>query len=118
MNDLRELIRTIFQDFTVDGVLIPVSFLRYHGHETAYVTYMQTDIEDSLNGDDELIAYVVYFDFDIYSKGNFSNILEQIKTLMKNNGFVWMPERTSPDMFEDDTGYYHKTISFAYQKEV
>lgn len=114
---MNELIQSIFKNFTVDGKVIPVSFLQYNGHEKAYVTYMETDADNSLSGDDDLIGYVDFYDFDVYSKGNYSKIIEQIKQLLKDNGFVWQPSRTSPDMFEVDTGYYHKTLCFAIYKE-
>lgn len=114
---MNELIKTIFTNFTVDGVSIPVKFLRYIGHGEPYVTYTEVDIDNSISGDDELIGYVVFYDFDVYSKGNYNKIIESIKTLLKQNGFVWQPSRSSADMFEPDTGYYHKTLNFAIPKE-
>lgn len=115
---MNELIESIFQDFTVDGVSIPVTFLRYQGHGEPYVTYMQEDADKSLSGDDELIGYVDYYDFDVYSKGNFMSLIESVKQILKENGFVWQPSRSSQDMFENDTGYYHKTLNFAFLREV
>lgn len=114
---MNELIKTIFTGFTVDGVIIPVKFLFYEGHEDAYITYQQINADNSLSGDDDLIGYIDYYDFDIYSKGNYSNIAKAIKNLLKQNGFVWQPSRSSPDFYEPDTGYYHKTLNFAYIKE-
>ena len=114
---MNELITTIFQDFTVDEKKIPVCFMRYNGHETTYVTWMQWDMDSSYAGDDELMGYVGYYDFDIYSKGNYFNVIEQIKKIMKENNFVFQPSRCSADMFEDDTGYYHKTLCFATFEE-
>ena len=114
---MNELIQTIFKNFTVDGALIPVKFLRYEGHGEPYVVYMQQDADNSLSADDELIGYVDYYDFDVYAKGNYLKIIESIKVLLKANGFVWQPSRSSQDMFETDTGYYHKTLNFAYLKE-
>lgn len=111
---MNELIESIFADFVVDEVTIPVSFMFYEGHGEPYVTYMQQDADGSLSGDDDLIGYVDYYDFDIYSKGNFFGIIESVKKLLKQNGFVWQPSRSSQDMFEVDTGYYHKTLNFAY----
>ena len=35
---------------------------------------------------------------------------------MKNNGFTWQPSRDSRDFYEDDTGYYHKTLCFAIER--
>lgn len=110
---MNELIETLFIDFTVDGVKIPVSFLFYEGHREPYITYMQTDADSSYSGDDELLGYADYYDFDIYSKGDYTNIVKSVKALLKANDFVWQPSRTSPDMYETDTGYYHKTLCFA-----
>ncbi len=115
---MNELIESIFNNFTVNGQSVPVVFLFYEGHGEPYVTYQQTDANGSLSGDDGLIGYVDYYDFDVYSKGNYTEIIEQIKTLLTANNFVWQPSRTSQDFYEVDTGYYHKTLSFAVIREV
>lgn len=110
---MNELIEILFKDFTVDGVKIPVSLLYYEGHGEPYITYMQTDADSSYSGDDELLGYADYYDFDIYSKGDYTSIVKSVKSILKANDFVWQPSRTSPDMYETDTGYYHKTLCFA-----
>ena len=85
---MNELIESIFQNFTVDGVQIPVSFMFYEGHGEPYVVYMQQDADGSLTADDELQAYVDYYDFDVYSKGNYTKVIEGVKAILKANGFV------------------------------
>ena len=117
MQEINELIETIFANFTVDKVQIPVSFMFYEGHGEPYVVYMQQDADHSLSADDELQGYVAYFDFDVYAQGNYFNILESVKEILKANGFIWQPSRSSQDFYETDTGYYHKTLNFAYLKE-
>ena len=114
---MNELIERILADFTVNKVKIPVSFMYYEGHGEPYVVYMQQDADKSLSGDDELIGYVDYYDFDVYAKGNYLAIIEELKTILKENGFIWQPSRSSQDMYETDTKYYHKTLNFAYLKE-
>lgn len=114
---MNELIESILADFTVNNVKIPVSFMYYEGHGEPYVVYMQQDADRSLSGDDELLGYVDYYDFDVYSKGNYTKIIESLKTILKANNFVWQPSRSSMDFYETDTGYYHKTLNFAYLKE-
>ena len=114
---MNELIQSILANFTVDGEQIPVAFMFYEGHGEPYVTYMQQDANNSLSGDDELIGYVDQYDFDVYSRGNFLNIIESLKDVLESNGFVWQPSRSSQDFFETDTGYYHKTLNFAILKE-
>lgn len=114
---MNELIKAIFNNFTVDGVTIPVKFLKYEGHGEPYVVWMSQDMADSLSGDDDLIGYVDYYDFDVYSKSNYLEIIEEVKRILKENGFVWQPSRTSQDFYEEDTGYYHKTLNFAIYKQ-
>ena len=114
---MNELIEEIFENFTVDGVAIPVSYMFYEGHGEPYVVYLQQDADGSLSADDDLVGYVDYYDFDVYSTGNFLKVVESIKEKLKANGFVWQPSRTSQDFFETDTGYFHKTLNFAYLKE-
>lgn len=120
---MKELIKKLFENFTVDNNIVPVSFLFYNGNQQDYVTYMQTDTDNSLSGDDDLIGYVEYYDFDVYTHkngvfgGDYTNIVESIKAILKENGFVWQPSRSSADMYETDTGYYHKTLNFAILRE-
>lgn len=114
---MNSVIEEIFKDFAVDKVPIPVAYMFYEGHGEPYVVYMQQDADKSLSGDDELIGYVDYYDFDVYSKGNWKSIVESVKDLLTANGFIWQPSRSSQDMYETDTQYYHKTLNFAYLKE-
>lgn len=114
---MNELIETIFENFMVDGVEIPVSFLQYNGKSTTYITYQLEYEGNSLSGDDELLEYACYYDFDIYSKGNYLNIIESVKEKLTENGFMFQPSRSSGDFFETDTGYYHRTLNFAIEKQ-
>lgn len=114
---MNELIESIFANFTVDGVSVPIAFMFYEGHGEPYIVYMQQDANNSLSGDDDLIGYVDYYDFDVYAKGNYLKIIESVKALLKQNDFVWQPSRTSLDMYEVETGYYHKTLNFAILRE-
>ena len=114
---MNELIEAIFANFAVDGVQIPVSFLYYEGHGEPYITYQQIDADASFSGDDGLLGYVDYYDFDVYSKTNYLAIIGKVRELLEQNGFVWQLSRSSGDMFEPETGYFHKTLNFAILRE-
>lgn len=114
---MNELIESILADFTVEGVKIPVAYMFYEGHGEPFIVYMQQDADNTLSGDDDLLAYVDYYDFDVYAKGNYHAIVKELKRILKENGFVWQPSRSSADMYETDTKYYHKTLNFAIYKE-
>lgn len=113
---MNNLIEKTLSDFTVNGKKIPVKFLRYNGKEETYITYMMTDADSSLHGDDELLNYIEYYDFDIYTKGNYRSIIKALKGLLTGVGFMWEPDRSSADMYEDDTKYYHKTLCFSIER--
>ena len=113
---MNSLIEKIFADFKVNDKNIPVSFLNYEGKQTTYITYENISIGDSFSADDEIIGYVDYYDFNIYSKGNYFKIVEEVKKIMKANGFMWQPSMSSEDIYEDDSGYYHKTLCFAIER--
>lgn len=115
---MNELIQTLFADFKVNNVSIPVKFMNYKGHGEPYVIYMQWDADNSFAGDDGLLGYVDYYDFDIYSQGNYEAIIESIKSILTGAGFVWQPSKSSRDMYEEETKYYHKTLCFAVPREV
>ena len=111
MNEQLEILLT---DFTVNGVSIAVAPIFYEGHGEPYVVYRQYDKDNSYSSDDEISGYITYYDFDVYSKSNFLAIIEALKSILKNAGWTWQPRRDSPDMYEADTEYFHKTICFAY----
>ena len=114
--NINEIIESTFNGFSVGGISIPVCFMYYYGHGEPYVTYQQVDADSSLSGDDTLLAYADYYDFDVYSKGNFFEIIEAVKERLLNAGFFFEPSRCSEDMYETDTGYFHKTLNFQYLK--
>ena len=114
---MNDLIKSIFENFTVGGISIPVEYMYYDGHGEPYVVYMEQDADSSLSADDNLVGFVDYYDFDVYAKGNYKAIIASVKNKLKENGFVWQPSRTSQDMYEVDTGYYHKTLNFAILRE-
>ena len=106
-------IETIFDGFTVDDVAIPVNFMFYDGDADSWIVYNNVDNYHSYSGDDELLGYVTYYDFEIYSKGNFMNILRAVKAKMLENGWSFQPAKSSQEGYDRDTRVYSKTLCFA-----
>lgn len=113
---INKLIRETLKDFSVDGVKIPVSFMFYNGHENTYITYQRISESDSYSGDDDILGVVVRYDFDVYSKGDYTNIIKELKNRLKAGGFTYQPAMSSSDMYENDTGFYHRTLCFGILK--
>ncbi len=113
---MNEEIENIFNNFTVNGVVIPIAFIKYFGKAETYITYQSISNNLALSSDDIANYSKNIIDIDVYTKGNYIQIIEKIKEKMKQNDFVWKDD--SPDMYETDTGFYHKTLSFVKEMEV
>ena len=108
----------LFEGFTVNGKEVPVRFMKYEGHGEPYVIFSREYDDSSYAGDDSILGYVTYYDFDVYAKGNFFELTEEVKKKMEGAGWMWQVSRSSSDMYEDDTGYFHVTLSFAKERGV
>ena len=95
---------------------VPVAHLRYKGSSKTYVTWTMLDEEPSFASDDEITKSEVNLDIDIYSESNYLNILSSIKDKMKENDWIW--NGVSSEMYEDETGLYHRTCSFKKEREI
>ena len=115
---MNEQIETIFKGFTVDGVEIPVYFVYYFGHGEPYIVYSETNKDTVYSCENGISNYVSYYDFDIYSKANFLKIKEEVHKILVANGWTWQPDLESSDMYETDTGYFHKTACYAIERSV
>ena len=114
---MNEELRTIFGDaVTVGGVSVPVAHLRYKGKETTFVTWAITGENPVLSADDEPMYSVVSVDVDVFRNGNYLALVTELKQLMKQHDWVWIGD--SPEMYEEDTGLYHKTISFEKERNL
>jgi hypothetical protein len=116
MYNFNAEIETLLNDKN-KGLGVPVSFMFYDGNATTYVTYMQLDKDNTEAGDDTILGCVQYYDFDIYSKSNYLSVVANLIEIMTAAGWTYQPSRDSPDMYERDTKYYHKTICLAKESE-
>lgn len=109
---MNDEIVNLFTNFTVAGKAIPVKFARYIGTADTYVIFQNTHDNDPLEGDGELLGVYKYYDFDVYSKNNYRPILNAIRQTLWEAGWIYCPTLCGPDMFDEQTGFYHKTIVF------
>ena len=103
---------------TLSALKVPVEFMFYEGDAETYVTYMQLDKDNAIAAEDKVIGCVQYYDFDVYSKGNYLTVINNLIDLMQAAGWTYQPSRDSPDLYERDTQFYHKTICLAKESEV
>lgn len=112
MNEEIKLILT--EKLIIGGKEIPVAHLRYKGTSKKFVTWTITNEVPVLSANDEDLCSICSVDVDVYSDGNYLDIVKEIKRKMKNNDWVWTED--SSEMYEEDTQLYHKTISFEKER--
>lgn len=110
----EELKYILGYDISVDGEDIPVAHLRYKGKSKKFVTWTIIEEVPSLSANDENLFSVGTVDIDVFSNGNYLNIIKEIKKRMKDNEWIWIGD--SPEMYEEDTGLYHRTCSFEKER--
>ena len=90
---------------------VPVSFQKYSGRENTYITFFSYLEQGEQYADNEEKAVGYYIQVDIWSKNDYTELAEKVKSRMKAAGFI----RTSAaDLFEKDTKIYHKALRFFY----
>ncbi len=112
---MNEELKTLLGDgITVNGEIVPIAHLRYKGKSKQFITWAVLGETPILSANDEQLLSVGSVDIDVFSDGNYLDIVRAIKNLMKNNEWVWIGD--SPEMYEDDTELYHLTSTFEKER--
>lgn len=113
---MNEEIKKIFSNFIVDEELIDVAHIKYKGNKKKYVVWTLLPEEPALSYDDDIQYSIVTVDIDIYDEGNYLNTMKEIKKIMKENEWTWAED--SIEMYEEDTGLYHRTSTFKKERKL
>ena len=92
---------------------VPVDFQTYTGTATTYITFFEYNQQGALYADDTELNTRYSVQIDVWSKGNYKNVVEQARTLMTNAGFTRNSEN---DIYERETQIFHKVMRFYYSK--
>ena len=112
---MNEELKTLLGDgIEVNGEIIPIAHLRYSGKSKQFITWTILGERPIFSANDEQLFSVGSVDIDVFSTGNYLDIVKEIKLLMKNNEWIWTED--SPEMYEDDTELYHLTSTFEKER--
>ncbi|WP_426857016.1 tail completion protein gp17 [Bacillus infantis] len=77
----------------------------------SYITFFEYNQRSAANADDEEALTNHYIQVDVWSKGDYTNLVKQVKNSLKSVGF----NRTfETELYEPDTKTYHKVIRLNY----
>ena len=92
---------------------IPIRFQHYSGQEKPYLTFFNYLESGELYADDDEMITGYYTQLDLWSEGDYAELVEQIHTRMTGAGFL---RRSFSDLYEQNTNLHHKVMR--YYKEV
>lgn len=98
----------------LDGIGCPVSPIKHNGAEDTYIVFYTYSETPELFADDEAIGETTYGTVNIYSKGNFKALAKEVKSRLKQAGFV--VRGSGPEGYELDTGYYSYPIEICIEE--
>ncbi|WP_297988286.1 hypothetical protein [uncultured Anoxybacillus sp.] len=99
---------------TLKPLGVPVAFQTYEGKEKTYITFFEYNQFSALNADDEEQQTAHFIQVDVWSKGDYTSIVDEVKQRMKEAGFR---RTTETELYEPDTKIYHKVLRFSYVEE-
>lgn len=107
------LINKIIID-TLKPLKIPVSFQKYTGKAKEYITFHEYSANGEEYEDDVEAMIGHYIQVDIWSKGDYTQLVSRVKGLLISCGFKRLNEE---DLYESDIEIYHKGIRFYFLEE-
>lgn len=113
---MNEELKKILTSLKVNENEIDVAHIKYKGNKRTYVVWTLLSEEPALSYDDEIQYSLVTVDIDIYSDNNYLDIIKKIKNIMKENEWNWIED--SEEMYEEDTGLYHRTSTFEKERKI
>lgn len=92
---------------------VPVAFQKYSGTALTYITFFIYNEQGEAWADDAEIQTGYYVQVDIWSKSDYTTLVNDVIFAMKSVGFI---RNYAADLYETDTNTYHKAIRFNYMR--
>lgn len=104
--------RTIIDALAPTGV--PVKFQVYSGSSPTYITFFMVVGVPRLHVENKLKATEKMFQIDVFSKTDYTSLVEKVKEQMEIAGFLFSSER---EFYESDTGFFHYVLTYKLHVE-
>lgn len=100
---------------TLKPLNVPVDFQTYAGTASLYITFFEYNQRGALYADNDEQEIDHFIQVDIWSKGDYTDIVSKVKKAMKQAGFSRTLET---EIYEEDTKIYHKILRYTITEEV
>lgn len=93
----------------------PIGKAEYNQVADTYIAFVEYNQAPKLNADDQEIVTKHFYQVDVFSNKNYNQLVKDIKTSMKQAGFIRMFES---ETFDEDMKKYRKIIRFNYESKI
>lgn len=100
---------------TLKTLDVPVAFANYNQTADTYIVFIEYNQAPRLNADDQEVITKHFFQVDIFSKGNYLQLVEDVKERMKQAGFSRMFES---ETYEEEMKMFRKILRFNYDTKI
>ena len=107
MTDVDALVKS-----TLESVGATVARLYYKGKAQTYITFQRINGKDEAFADDAPGAKEYYYRADVYSKTDYTALVNETEQALKSAGFYGVNDGS--ESYETDTAFYHMPINFRY----
>ena len=88
---------------------IPVTFQVYKGTAKTYITFFEYNMQNEEYSEDEIEIQGYYYQIDIWSVEDYTEIVTRTKELLEANDFKFIDQE---DLYEKDTKIFHKGLRY------
>jgi len=100
---------------TLKPLNVPVSALTYNNTASTYITFTEYNQASRINADDEELITKHFIQMDVFSSGDYLELVKNVKTLMQQAGFGRMFES---ETYDEDMKKFRKIIRFNYETKI
>lgn len=96
---------------TLKPLNVPVSFASYNNTADTYIVFLEYNQAPFYNADNKEQYTKHFIQMDVFSNGNYIDLVKDIKSRMKQAGFGRMFES---ETYEEEMQKFRKTLRFSY----
>ncbi|MDN4609123.1 hypothetical protein [Sporosarcina highlanderae] len=100
---------------TLKPLGVPVAFGNYNQTANTYIVFVEYNQASRMNADDDELITKHFFQMDVFSTGNYLQLVKDVKSLMKEAGFGRMFES---ETYDTDMKMFRKIIRFNYENTI
>lgn len=90
---------------------VPVSFAQYNNTASTYIVFLEYNQGPWLSADDREWQTKHFFQVDIFSSGNYMQLVKDVRDRMREAGFTRMFES---ETYDEDMKKFRKIMRFHY----